>query len=75
MKAPLAYGKRWWMRTYLWIMLALMYAPILTLIVFSFNNSKRNIVWKGFTLKYYGVAWNNASLVEAFTNSLVIAAM
>lgn len=75
MKAPLAYGKRWWMRTYLWIMLALMYAPILTLIVFSFNDSKRNIVWKGFTLKYYGVAWNNASLVEAFTNSLVIAAM
>ena len=75
MKEPLAYGKRWWMRTYLWVMLALMYAPILTLIAFSFNNSKRNIVWKGFTLKYYGVAWNNASLVEAFTNSLVIAAM
>lgn len=75
MKEPLAYAKRWWLRAWVWIVLLLMYAPILTLIAFSFNDSKRNIVWKGFTLKYYGVAWNNASLVEAFTNSLVIAAM
>ena len=68
-------GIRWWLRSYLSLILLLMYAPILTLIAFSFNDSRRNIVWKGFTLKYYGVAWNNSSLVEAFTNSIVIAVM
>jgi spermidine/putrescine transport system permease protein len=50
-----------------------LYAPIITLIVFSFNDSRRNIVWRGFTLKYYEKAWNNSSLIEAFTNSLTIA--
>ena len=50
-----------------------LYAPIITLIVFSFNDSRRNVVWRGFTTKYYLKAWNNESLFEAFTNSLVIA--
>jgi spermidine/putrescine transport system permease protein len=43
--------------------------------VFSFNDSRRNIVWQGFTLKYYEKALNNASLIEAFVNSLTIAAV
>ena len=50
-----------------------LYAPIATLIAFSFNDSRRNIVWRGFTFKYYEKAWNNDSLIEAFTNSLTIA--
>lgn len=70
---PLAYGKRLWMRAFLFVTFALLYAPIITLIVFSFNDSKRNIVWRGFTLKYYEKAWNNAGLFEAFVNSLTIA--
>ena len=52
---------------------ALLYAPIITLMAFSFNDSRRNIVWRGFTLKYYEKAWNNDSLVEAFINTLLIA--
>lgn len=51
----------------------LLYLPIITMMVFSFNNSKRNIVWRGFTTKYYQKAWNNDSLVEALINSLTIA--
>jgi spermidine/putrescine transport system permease protein len=50
-----------------------LYAPIVTLVAFSFNDSRRNIVWRGFTFKYYEKAWNNSSLVEAFANSLTIA--
>jgi spermidine/putrescine transport system permease protein len=50
-----------------------LYAPIVTLMIFSFNDSRRNIVWRGFTWKYYEKAWNNESLFEAFTNSLSIA--
>lgn len=72
---PLDYGKRFWLRALMVITFVLLYAPIFTLIAFSFNDSKRNIVWKGFTLKYYEKAWNNASLVEAFSNSLTIAVM
>lgn len=74
-REPLAYGKRLWLRLLIGAVFVLLYAPILVLIAFSFNDSKRNIVWQGFTLKYYGVAWNNASLMEAFVNSLTIAAM
>lgn len=74
-QAPLDYGHRFWLRCMMAVTFILLYAPILTLIAFSFNDSKRNIVWRGFTFKYYLVAWNNASLVEAFYNSLAIAVM
>ncbi|MDX1431634.1 MAG: ABC transporter permease [Gammaproteobacteria bacterium] len=70
---PLEYGKRFWMRACLLATFVFLYAPILTLIAFSFNDSRRNIVWRGFTLKYYERAWNNDSLLQAFTNSLTIA--
>jgi len=70
---PLEYGRRWSLRLTFLGTLIFLYAPILTLIAFSFNDSRRNIVWRGFTLKYYEKAFNNDSLIEAFTNSLTIA--
>ena len=73
MKGPLETGNRIGARLYMLLIFALLYAPIFTLIAFSFNDSKRNITWQGFTFKYYGVAWRNESLVEAFANSLTIA--
>ena len=41
--------------------------------VFSFNNSRRNIVWRGFTLDYYAQVLQDESLQHAFVNSLTIA--
>jgi spermidine/putrescine transport system permease protein len=70
---PLEYSRRLWLRTWLAATFLFLYAPIVILILFSFNDSKRNIVWRGFTLKYYDEAWRNASLLEAFINSLSIA--
>lgn len=70
---PLDYGRRLWIRASLLATFVFLYAPIITLIAFSFNDSRRNIVWRGFTWKYYEKAWNNESLIEAFTNSLSIA--
>ncbi len=70
---PLDYGKRLWMRMFVGAIFVLLYAPILTLMIFSFNDSKRNVVWKGFTFKYYIKAWNNDGLFEAFMNSITIA--
>ena len=71
---PLEYQKRWSLRIFVALVFILLYLPIVTLVVFSFNDSRRNVVWRGFTTKYYEKAWENASLFEAFTNSLVIAA-
>ena len=70
---PLEYSRRAWLRLALAASFIFLYMPILTLIAFSFNDSRRNIVWRGFTLKYYEKAWANESLIEAFANSLTIA--
>ncbi len=72
-QGPLDYQRRLWLRLYVGLTFLAIYAPIVTLVVFSFNDSRRNIVWRGFTLKYYQKAWNNDSLFEAFINSLTIA--
>ena len=70
---PLEYGRRAWMRLTLLATFVFLYAPIATLVAFSFNDSRRNIVWRGFTFEYYEKAWGNDGLIEAFANSLTIA--
>lgn len=69
----LNYLGHWWMRAFLAGFFVMLYAPIITLMAFSFNDSKRNIVWHGFTTKYYLKAAANDSLITAFANSLTIA--
>ena len=49
--------------------------PLLALIVFSFNDSKRTILWKGFTLDWYAKLFADTDLLTAFANSLAIAAI
>jgi spermidine/putrescine transport system permease protein len=49
------------------------YLPIAILIVFSFNESKLNIVWTGFTLDWYAALWRDSVLVRATKNSLIVA--
>jgi spermidine/putrescine transport system permease protein len=71
--APLEYGRRAWLRTVLLLSFVFLYAPIFTLIAFSFNNSRRNVTWEGFTFDYYIKAFNNRSLHDTLWNSLVVA--
>lgn len=73
--APLEYTRRFWMRAWIAATLFFLYAPLLVLIAFSFNDSKRNIVWRGFTFKYYGKVLENDGLMAALGNSLTIAAL
>lgn len=73
--APLEYTKRRWMRAWIVAVTFFLYAPLVVLFVFSFNDSKANVVWKGFTFKYYGKVFHNVSLMEALGNSLTIAAL
>lgn len=73
--APLEYTRKAWMRGWVAATMIFLYAPLLILMIFSFNDSKRNVVWRGFTLKYYEKAMENDSLVEAMVNSLTIAGL
>jgi spermidine/putrescine transport system permease protein len=75
MKGPLDYLGRWPLRLWVAGVLAFLYIPLLTLMAFSFNTSKRNIVWQGFTLDWYRLVLEDAELLAAFGNSLTIAAV
>lgn len=70
---PLEYMRQWPLRVIVAATLLFLYLPLITLMVFSFNDSRRNIVWNGFTLKYYEKVFQNDSLIQAFVNSLTIA--
>jgi spermidine/putrescine transport system permease protein len=51
----------------------LLYAPIVTMVVYSFNASESVALWGGFSLKWYAIAWENTQVQEATIRSLVIA--
>ena len=70
---PINYTKNGTLKLITLIFLVILYLPIINLIVFSFNDSKRNIVWRGFTSKYYEKLFENEMLFLAFSNSITIA--
>lgn len=51
-----------------------LYGPIVTLIVYSFNESRLVTVWGGFSTKWYGALMENEKLLDAAFLSLKIAA-
>ncbi|MDR1533169.1 MAG: ABC transporter permease [Clostridiales bacterium] len=54
-------------------MLTFMYAPILILIIFSFNASKSRANWTGFTLNWYVELFRDPSILKALYNTITIA--
>ncbi|MFL5779032.1 MAG: ABC transporter permease [Chloroflexota bacterium] len=54
---------------------AFLFAPIVVLIVFSFNVSRRNFVWLGFTTDWYPRLFENADLLDALSVTLQVAAI
>lgn len=52
---------------------SLLYFPIFVLIIYSFNNTKYAIEWKGFTFKWYENLLSNQSLLDSALNSVSIA--
>lgn len=55
------------------IIYSFIYIPVITLIVFSFNDQEANTEWKGFTLNYYTKLFHDAELMEIFGLTLFIA--
>lgn len=68
-----AWIRRWIFGVWTALVFAFLYIPILLLIVFSFNSSRLNIRWEGFSLKWYAALLENRILLTAFQNSLIIA--
>ncbi|WP_395016353.1 extracellular solute-binding protein [Robinsoniella peoriensis] len=60
-------------KIYLILIFILLYAPIATLIVLSFNASKTRAKWGGFTLKWYKALFQNEQIMNAFYTTLIIA--
>jgi spermidine/putrescine transport system permease protein len=50
-----------------------LYIPLIILILYSFNDSRVNVGWVGFTLKWYKVLFSDKLLIEAALHSLLIA--
>ena len=60
-------------KIYLVIILLLMYVPIIMLIIYSFNESRIQSVWEGFSLKWYVELFKDEEYFEALINSLILA--
>lgn len=52
---------------------AMLYAPILTLVVFSFNSGSSLSLWEGYSWRWYHSAWQNTMVQEATLLSLFVA--
>jgi spermidine/putrescine transport system permease protein len=61
-------------RIYTWIIYIFLYLPIAVIIVFSFNTSKRNLTFQGFTLDWYAKLFDNHALLSSFGNTMIVAA-
>lgn len=60
-------------RCYVALILLFLYAPILILILLSFNKSKSRAKWGGFTLHWYRELFQNKDIMAALSTTLIIA--
>ena len=55
------------------LLILFMYAPIIAMIVLSFNASKSRAVWGGFTLHWYHSLFHDGPILSSFYNTIIIA--
>lgn len=60
-------------KTYMYLILFLMYLPILVLIIYSFTDSDQLGIWNGFSFNLYVALFKNKPLMNATKNTLIIA--
>lgn len=60
-------------RIYNTLIFTFLYAPILVLIIFSFNDSKSRVVWNGFSLQWYQALFENEEILSALGVTLSVA--
>ena len=60
-------------RVYLGAILVFLYAPILVLVVFSFNATKTRGLWGGFSTRWYEALFQDRQIMQALYNTVLIA--
>lgn len=61
-----------WLELYTLLVYAFLYAPVLVMVLYSFNADPRNAVWKGYTLQWYARLAENLEIQRALWNSLQV---
>ena len=64
-----------WLTGFAILIYAFLFAPIVVLIVFSFNVEKSNFVWSGFTLDWYPKLFDDQRITDALIVTLKVAAI
>ena len=59
-------------KSYVLALFVFLYAPIVVLIVFSFNDSRSRIKWDGFTFRWYAELFHDAEILSALWTTLTI---
>lgn len=62
-----------WLKVSAWVTYLFLYLPLVIVVVFSFNDSKLNAEWVGFTTRWYSQLFANEKMLTAAGNSLLIA--
>lgn len=62
-------------KCYVAVVFAFLYAPILVLVLYSFNNSRSRGTWGGFTLRWYGELLQNRHILSSLYNTIIIAVL
>lgn len=66
---------RWFGRGWLSMGYAFLYVPIVVLVVFSFNSSRQEMVWTGFSTQWYSALMQDKEIISGFGLSLRIAVL
>ena len=62
-------------KLYVALIFIFLYAPIVTLIILSFNASRTRAKWGGFTLSWYGELFGSKAIMQALFNTILIAVL
>lgn len=65
--------EKWLKRFYAFLLYLFLYAPIIVLIVYSFNDSKSRGNWNGFTLKWYVELFKDDQIMKALYYTVLVA--
>jgi spermidine/putrescine transport system permease protein len=64
---------RFWLGAHLRLVYLFLYLPIAVLMVLSFNRAGLPTVWSGFSVKWYGALLDNAAILNAAGNTVIVA--
>lgn len=62
-------------RIFMGLIFLFLYAPILLMIVFSFNAGNSNVVWQGFSLRWYEQLFRDRAIIQSVYTTLLVSVL